>query len=81
MRIFDHNNGIKKRQLFRRKLGKIAENCDHNIDPWSGQFCKMPFRPKTFRINFHCQILNNFASKNIRNESNLVCIVDENLRF
>jgi hypothetical protein len=20
--------------LFRRKLGKIAENCDHNIDPW-----------------------------------------------
>jgi hypothetical protein len=24
----------KKRQLFRRKLSKIAENCDHNIDPW-----------------------------------------------
>jgi hypothetical protein len=23
----------KKRQLFRRKLSKIAENCDHNIDP------------------------------------------------
>jgi hypothetical protein len=25
---------VKKRQFFRRKLAKIAENCDHNIDPW-----------------------------------------------
>jgi hypothetical protein len=25
----------KKRQFFRRKLGKISENCDHNIDPRS----------------------------------------------
>jgi alpha/beta superfamily hydrolase len=25
----------KKRHFFRRKLTKIAENCDHNIDPWS----------------------------------------------
>jgi hypothetical protein len=24
---------IKKRQFFRRKFAKIAENCDHNIDP------------------------------------------------
>jgi hypothetical protein len=24
----------EKRQFFRRKLSKIAENCDHNIDPW-----------------------------------------------
>jgi alpha/beta superfamily hydrolase len=24
----------KKRHFFRRKLAKIAENCDHNIDPW-----------------------------------------------
>jgi hypothetical protein len=23
----------KKSQFFRRKLAKIAENCDHNIDP------------------------------------------------
>jgi hypothetical protein len=30
----DHNIGIwEKRQFFRRKLSKIAENCDHNIDP------------------------------------------------
>jgi hypothetical protein len=21
--------------FFRRKLGKIAENCDHKIDPWA----------------------------------------------
>jgi hypothetical protein len=25
----------KKRQFFRRKLAKIAENCAHNIGPWS----------------------------------------------
>jgi hypothetical protein len=36
-----HNIGIQeKRQFFRRKLGKIAENCDHNISPdWAN------FRP------------------------------------
>jgi hypothetical protein len=29
-----HNIGFwEKRQFFRRKLAKIAENCDHNIDP------------------------------------------------
>jgi hypothetical protein len=25
----------KKRQFFRRKLAKIAENCDQNNNPWS----------------------------------------------
>jgi hypothetical protein len=31
----DHNIGFaEKRQFFRRKLAKIAENFDHNIDPW-----------------------------------------------
>jgi hypothetical protein len=24
---------FEKTPIFRRKLGKIAENCDHNIDP------------------------------------------------
>jgi hypothetical protein len=34
MQNFDHNIGIwEKRQFFRQKLSKIAENCDHNIDP------------------------------------------------
>jgi hypothetical protein len=36
---FDPNIGFwEKRHFFRRKLSKIAENCDHNIDPWSGGF-------------------------------------------
>jgi hypothetical protein len=26
---------VKNANIFRRKLGKIAENCDHNIDPWN----------------------------------------------
>jgi hypothetical protein len=35
MQNFDHNIVFwEKRQFFRRKLSKIAENCDHNIDPW-----------------------------------------------
>jgi hypothetical protein len=34
MQNFDHDIGFgEKRQFFCRKLGKIAENCDHNIDP------------------------------------------------
>jgi hypothetical protein len=40
MQNFDNNIVFwEKRQLFRRKLSKIAENCDHNIDPeyvWRG---------------------------------------------
>jgi hypothetical protein len=28
----------KKSQFFRRKLSKIAENCDHNIDPRTNHF-------------------------------------------
>jgi hypothetical protein len=28
--VFENNANF-----FRRKLSKIAENCDHNIDPWS----------------------------------------------
>jgi hypothetical protein len=35
-KIFYHNIGFwEKSQFFCRKLAKIAENCDHNIDPWS----------------------------------------------
>jgi hypothetical protein len=34
MQNFYHNIGfLEKRHFFRRKLSKIAENCDHNIDP------------------------------------------------
>jgi hypothetical protein len=33
---YDHNIGFcEKKPIFCRKLSKIAENCDHNIDPWS----------------------------------------------
>jgi hypothetical protein len=33
MQNFDHSIGFwEERQIFRRKLSKIAENCDHNID-------------------------------------------------
>jgi hypothetical protein len=32
----DRNIGFReKRQFFRQKLAKIAEICDHIIDPWS----------------------------------------------
>jgi hypothetical protein len=35
----DHNIGFgEKREFFRRKLSKIAENCDHNIGPCSNFF-------------------------------------------
>jgi hypothetical protein len=46
MQNFDQNIGFwEKRQFFRRKLLKIAENCDHNIDPRSCKtfFCEIKF--------------------------------------
>jgi hypothetical protein len=47
MQNFDHNIGFwEKRQFFRRKLAKIAENCDHNIDPWLA-FGQLPFIKST----------------------------------
>jgi hypothetical protein len=32
----------KNANFFRRKLANIAENCDHNIDPWAqkNSICK-----------------------------------------
>jgi hypothetical protein len=34
MQNFDHSIGFReKRQFCRRKLPKMAENCDHSIDP------------------------------------------------
>jgi hypothetical protein len=34
MQKFDHNIGFwEKRHFVRRRLAKIALNCDHNIDP------------------------------------------------
>jgi hypothetical protein len=39
MQNFDHNIEFwEERQFFRRKLSKIAEDCDHNIDPRLGEF-------------------------------------------
>jgi hypothetical protein len=31
---YDNIGFWEKRQFFRRKISKIAEDCDHNIDPW-----------------------------------------------
>jgi hypothetical protein len=45
-RSIDHNIGFwEKTPFFRRKLSKIAENCDHNIDPahQKSSFCKFSF--------------------------------------
>jgi hypothetical protein len=60
----------KKRQFFRRKLAKIAENCDHNIDPWNDGlylalrfsiFCKL-FLCLGFALEACGGELNNFSS-------------------
>jgi hypothetical protein len=52
MQNFDHNIGIwEKRQFFRRKLSKIAENRDHNIDSWFTEISQF--------VNFSQTYLNN----------------------
>jgi hypothetical protein len=39
MQKFHQNIGFwEKRQFFRLKLSKIAENCDYNIDPRSQSY-------------------------------------------
>jgi hypothetical protein len=48
MQNFDRNIGFwEKRHFFRRKLSKISENCDHNIDPWSPWLLNREMAPKT----------------------------------
>jgi hypothetical protein len=53
----DHNIGFwEKRHFFRRKLAKIAENGDHNIDPrnQSYDFLKIFLRPMpSFLVSTH----------------------------
>jgi hypothetical protein len=47
----DHNICFsKERQFYPRKLAKIAENCDHNIDPRSKYF-------RGRRIHTHYDVL------------------------
>jgi hypothetical protein len=42
----DHNIGYWEiRHFFRRKLSKIAENCDHNIDPRCNYFLNFLWLP------------------------------------
>jgi hypothetical protein len=50
MKKFDHNIG------FWEKLSKIAENCDHNIDPRLGKFSPISCL-KFFEITQVAQIL------------------------
>jgi hypothetical protein len=46
MQKFDHNIGFcEKHQIFRRKLLKIAENCDHNIGP--------RMKPNAYSVKFN----------------------------
>jgi hypothetical protein len=51
MQNVDHNIGFwEKRQFFRRKLSKIAEDCDHNIDPRSlGKTCNCNFLSAVYK--------------------------------
>jgi hypothetical protein len=58
MKNFDNNIGFgEKRHFFRRKLSKIAENCDHNIDPWH-----LRERKTNLRINKQVSTVDIFIS-------------------
>jgi hypothetical protein len=45
MQKLEHDTGFREKRLFfRRKLPKIAENCDHNFDPrWQEKLSKLTF--------------------------------------
>jgi hypothetical protein len=46
---------FEKTPIFRQKLGKIAQNCDHNIDPWSPcsiiSLCNGSWPPRLVRFH------------------------------
>jgi hypothetical protein len=50
MQKFDHNIGFwENANFFRRIFPKFAENCDHNIDPWSSRRGEpVPIQPFPF---------------------------------
>jgi hypothetical protein len=48
---FDHNIGFWGKRHFCQKLSKIAENCDHNIDPWIFKFSDLDFF-ENFALDF-----------------------------
>jgi hypothetical protein len=47
MQTFDHNVGFKEKRHFFPKIGVIAENSGHNIDPMSNVFLLQFFGPQT----------------------------------
>jgi hypothetical protein len=58
MQNFYHNIGFwEKRQFFRQNLSKIAENCDHNIDPvflsHISSVTNQPIEWKSFEQQYH----------------------------
>jgi hypothetical protein len=62
MQNFDHNIGFwEKRQFFRRKLSKIAENCDHNIDPMVTRLGEFSPMGRSFNLGTFLQNLGYFS--------------------
>jgi hypothetical protein len=64
MQNFDRNiNFREKRQFFLQKFSKIAENCDHNIDPRLGDFSphRQSFTLGSFFENYRSRYINKFG--------------------
>jgi hypothetical protein len=63
----DNNIGFwEKRQFFRRKLAKNAENCDHNIDPRVTRWvCEKIYQIMAKNIFFEKSIQRAFTKKNL----------------
>jgi hypothetical protein len=58
MQKIDHNIGFwEKRQIFRRKLSKIAKNCDHNIDPCLAELFDVPEKHPGRRFDLSTHVL------------------------
>jgi hypothetical protein len=54
---------LNRRKIFRRKFTKIAENCDHNIDPWSPWLAATKMFPEKchfFVLHMHTHETNRF---------------------
>jgi hypothetical protein len=62
----------EKHKIFRRKLVKIAQNCDHNIDPSSSDICTTIFSLRENRCHPSLKYLEPIFIKNSTSLPNLV---------
>jgi hypothetical protein len=82
LKQIDHNIGFReKRHFFRRKWGKIAENCDHNIDSSTKDLLHAPLYSDKMDIKYLSEFLWKKSRTKGRGLRATVFVLKQKLRF